>query len=125
MIGQLLDTQALLWELVDDDRLPEWIKTAIDADPSSFGVSDVSLWEIAIKASIGKLHAHDDLPHQIKELGLHTVPITGNQVWSVRNLPTHHMDPFDRLLVAQALDLGVPVVTGDSAFGAYNVGVLW
>lgn len=125
MIVGLLDTQALLWDLVDDDRLPAWIKTAIDANSSEFGVSDVSLWEIAIKSSIGKLQADDDLPHRIKELGFHAVPITTKQVWSVRDLPTHPRDPFDRLLVAQALDLGVPIVTADNAIAVYDVGVLW
>lgn len=125
MIRWLLDTQALLWEMAGDERLPVWVRAGIDDDSSAFGVSDVSLWEIAIKSSIGKLQADDDLPRRIKELGFHSVSITTKQVWSVRDLPPHHRDPFDRLLVAQALGLGVPIVTADGAIAVYDIRVLW
>lgn len=125
VIAQLLDTQPLLWALSGDDRLPAWLGERIDRDPPSFGVSDVSLWEIAIKHSTGKLRTPDDLPQVIASLGFQEVSITGAQVWAVRDLPFHHRDPFDRLLVAQARDLSVPLVTADPAIAGYDVAVMW
>jgi PIN domain nuclease of toxin-antitoxin system len=125
VITGLLDTQVLLWAFAADDRLPTWLGEDIDRDPASFGVSDVCLWEIAIKRSTGKLRTPDDLPQIVESFGFHQVSITRTQVWAVRELPFNHRDPFDRLLVAQATDLGVPVVTGDAALSAYDIAVLW
>jgi len=125
VISGLLDTQVLLWALSADERLPAWLGEAISRDAGAFGVSDVSLWEIAIKRSTGKLRAPDDLPDVVAEVGFHQVSITRGQVWAVRDMPFHHRDPFDRLLVAQARDLGTPLVTADQAMVAYDVPVLW
>jgi len=125
VIAGLLDTHPLLWALAADERLPTWLSDDIERDATTFGVSDVSLWEIAIKRSAGKLRSPDDLPQIVAELGFHQVPITRAQVWAVGDLPFHHRDPFDRLLVAQARDLGVPLVTADDALSAYDVAVLW
>lgn len=125
MIAGLLDTHPLLWTLAADDRLATWLSRDIEQDPTRFAVSDVSLWEIAIKRSTGKLCTPDDLPQIVAELGFHQVSITRTQVWAVRDLPFHHHDPFDRLLVAQARDLGLPIVTADDALSAYDVAVLW
>ncbi len=125
MIAGLLDTHPLLWALADDERLPRWLSEDLDRDPTTFGVSDVCLWEIAIKSSIGKLRTPDDLPDIVSELGFHPLSITRTQLWAVRELPFHHRDPFDRLLIAQAQDLGVPLITADPALSAYDVGVLW
>ena len=69
---------------------------------ASFGVSDVCLWEIAIKRSLGKLTAPDDLPDRIIDEGFSWLAITALHAWQVRDLPAHHRDPFDRLLIAQA-----------------------
>jgi PIN domain nuclease of toxin-antitoxin system len=125
VIAGLLDTHPLLWALADDERLPAWLRDDIEADPASFGVSDASMWEIAIKRSTGKLRAPDGLPQFVAELGFSQVSITRSQVWAVRDLPFHHRDPFDRLLVAQASDLGIPIVTGDAEMAGYDVPVLW
>lgn len=125
MIAGLLDTHPLLWALADDERLSAPLRNDIARDASRFGVSDVSLWEIAIKRSTGKLRSPGDLPRIVAELGFHQVPITRAQVWAVRDLPLHHRDPFDRLLVAQARDLGVALVTADVAVSAYDVAILW
>jgi PIN domain nuclease of toxin-antitoxin system len=125
VITGLLDTQVLLWTLAADGRLPAWLGEDIDRDPGSFAVSDVCVWEIAIKRSAGKLRTPDNLPQVVADLGFPEVSITRTQVWAVRDLPFHHRDPFDRLLIAQARDLNVPVVTGDPAMSAYDVAVLW
>jgi PIN domain nuclease of toxin-antitoxin system len=125
VISGLLDTRVLLWALSADERLPAWLGEEIGGNAASFGVSDVSLWEIAIKRSTGKLRAPDDLPDVVAEVGFHEVSITSGQVWAVRDMPLHHRDPFDRLLIAQARDLGTPLVTADRALAAYDVAVLW
>jgi len=125
VIAGLLDTQVLLWILAGDPRMPAWLGENIDRDPATFGVSDVCLWEIAIKRSTGKLRCPDDLPRVIAELGFDHVSISRDQVWAVRDLPLHHRDPFDRLLVAQARDLGVPLVTADQTMTAYDVAIVW
>lgn len=121
----LLDTHPLLWALGDDARLPGWLREELARDPSAFGVSDVCLWEIAIKHSTGKLRVPPDLPGLLESRGFQSVSITREQVWAVRDLPLHHRDPFDRLLVSQAFDLSVPLVTSDAALSAYDVAVMW
>ena len=125
MTTHLLDTHPLLWALAEHADLPDSLAVAIDADPSQFLVSDVTLWEIAIKQATGKLQVPDYLPEIVAELGFGGVRIARRQTWDVRKLPFHHRDPFDRLLIAQAQDLDVPVVTRDAAFDAYDVTVAW
>jgi PIN domain nuclease of toxin-antitoxin system len=125
VIAGLLDTQPLLWALAADERLPAWLGEEINRSPASFGVSDVSLWEIAIKCSTGKLRAPEHLPRLVLELGFHEVSITRRQIWAVREMPFHHRDPFDRLLVAQAQDLASPLISADRAMSAYDVAILW
>lgn len=125
MTTQLLDTHPLLWALSEHPELPGSLAVAIDADPSRFLVSDVTLWEIAIKQATGKLQVPDYLPEIVVDLGFGSARIDRRQTWSVRKLPWHHRDPFDRLLIAQARDLGFPVVTRDAAFGAYDVTATW
>jgi PIN domain nuclease of toxin-antitoxin system len=88
-------------------------------------VSVASLWEIAIKRSIGKLSVPDDLPDTTVQRGFAWLPVTPRHAWEVSALPLHHRDPFDRLLVAQARVEGIPIVTGDPRFAAYGVDVRW
>lgn len=125
MIQGLLDTHPLLWALAGDERLPGWLRDCLAGAPDRFGVSDASFWEIAIKRSNGKLRAPDDLPRIVGDLGFQPVPITRSQAWAVRALPFHHRDPFDRLLVAQAQDLDVPLISADAELSAYDVTVRW
>jgi len=85
----------------------------------------VSLWEIAIKAALGKLDAPEDLPERVEELGFELLAIAPKHAWRVRSLPHHHGDPFDRMLVAQAQLERLPIVTPDAAFDDYEVAVFW
>lgn len=103
----LLDTHPLLWALAGDGRLPAWLAEELDDDPSRFGVSDVTIWEIGIKRSTGKLEVPDDLPQIVEAFRFSRVPLERRQAWAVRSMPRHHDDPFDRLLLAQAQDLGI------------------
>lgn len=121
----LVDTHVLLWWLTDDRNLSEPAREQI-ADPANEPlVSVASLWEIAIKRSLGKLAAPDDLPGRIETEGFSWLALGADHAWEVRRLPMHHHDPFDRLLVAQAMLERVPVVTADERFQAYGVEVRW
>lgn len=125
----LLDTQALVLWYDDDAGLSPRARTAI-ADPgNAVHVSVASLWEWAIKESVGKLLMPAELAAapDVVLAGdrMLVMEITARHVVGVRTLPRHHRDPFDRLLVAQALADGLTVVTGDAVFARYGVPVLW
>jgi PIN domain nuclease of toxin-antitoxin system len=121
----LVDTYALLWWLTDDAALSPAARDAI-ADPANEPfVSSASMWEIAIKRSLGKLTAPDDLPDRIAAEGFTWLPISADHAWQVRELPLHHRDPFDRLLVAQAVTERLAIITSDPRFGQYGVQVHW
>jgi PIN domain nuclease of toxin-antitoxin system len=121
----LLDTHALLWWLADDPKLGRAAREAI-ADPAALvHVSAASLWEIAIKANLGKLDLGDaDLAAEIPANGFVELPIAARHALAAGALPRHHDDPFDRMLVAQAQLEDLVVVTRDSTFAAYGVSVL-
>lgn len=121
----LIDSQALLWHVLDDPRLGPVPTAAIEAPDAEVLVSTASLWEIAIKSGLGKLEAPKDLPERVRELGFEPLPIATEHAWRVRELPLHHRDPFDRLLIAQAQADGLPIVTADPAFADYDVKVIW
>lgn len=121
----LLDTHALLWWRADDPSLSEPARATI-ADPATEAlVSVASIWEIAIKRSIGKLRAPATLTDSIVEQGFGWLGIAPEHASAVADLPRHHSDPFDRLLVAQAIAEGIPVITGDPSIRRYEVEVIW
>ena len=121
----LVDTPALLWWLTDDPALSSAAREALANPGDEMLVSTASLWEIAIKRSLGKLTAPDDLPDEIANAGFAWLPVSADHAWRVHDLPPHHRDPFDRLLIAQALIERVPVITADARFGDYGVDVRW
>ena len=121
----LVDTPALLWWLTDDPALSSAAREALANPGDEMLVSTASLWEIAIKRSLGKLTAPDDLPDEIANAGFTWLPVSADHAWQVHDLPPHHRDPFDRLLIAQALIERVPVITADARFGDYGVDVRW
>lgn len=121
----LVDTPALLWWLSDDDALSPAARSVI-ADPVNEPlVSAASVWEIAIKRALGKLTAPEDLPELVIGEGFSWLPITPSHAWKVRELPAHHRDPFDRVLIAQAITEQLPIVTADTRFNNYGVEVRW
>ena len=87
-------------------------------------ISMASIWEIAIKISIGKLAPTDDLARAIDDLALVPLPITLAHIDRVQRLPVHHRDPFDRMLIAQAMEENLSIVTRDRRVKAYGVPVL-
>lgn len=119
----LLDTHSLYWLLKGDHRLGPRARSAIER-ATSLVVSDISLLEIAIKVSIGKLPAVPRLPDRLRQLGFDRTGITDRALELLQTLPVHHRDPFDRMLIAHALTEGLPVLTADPAFRAYGVRVI-
>jgi PIN domain nuclease of toxin-antitoxin system len=120
----LLDTHAFLWWLQDDSRLSATARRVISDPASTVFVSAASVWEAAIKASLGKLKIEADLPEEISANGFVELPIAAHHAWRARKLPRHHDDPFDRMLVAQAGMEELTVVTHDPAFRGYAIPLL-
>lgn len=88
-------------------------------------VSAVCVWEMAIKSALGKLRVPDDLPDRLDEFAFERLAVTDVHAWAVRALPPVHNDPFDRLLVAQALCERATIVSADTVFDAYGVTRIW
>ena len=120
----LLDTHILLWVMQDEPRLGRAARRVLN-EAEAVHVSSVSLWEIAIKRSLGKLRIDEEtLDTQLDKIGFAPLPITWAHTRAVRRLPLLHTDPFDRMLVAQAQVEDLTVVTGDPMFERYGVSVL-
>ena len=125
----LLDSHAFLWFLFDDPRLSRPADEVI-ADPETQKMISIgTLWEITIKCQIGKLELGYPLEtffeRFVAQIDLEVVAIEMAHLVAYYRLPLHHRDPFDRLLVAQAQSLNVPIVTADEQIGRYGVAVVW
>lgn len=119
----LADTHVILWWLQNDRRLGRDLMTLLDTGPDAF-VSAVSVWEVSVKQAIGKLEEYADLAAAISERGFQELPITFRHAVAMRELPPHHKDPFDRMLIAQARTENLTVVTHDRRFESYDVQLL-
>ena len=123
----LLDTHTLIWFLENDSRLPETTRTQIETTPDVF-VSIVSLWEIAIKANIGKLTLSDSfstIEPNLKKIGITQLPMTFADLEIYLSLPLYHLDPFDRLLISQAISHSLTFISRDRQVKPYAVKQLW
>ena len=120
----LLDTHALLWWLKDDGTLSAAARAAIRDGANSVHVSAATAWEIAVKRALGKLDTADNIEGALSANGFEALPITVAHALAAGALPTHHSDPFDRMLVAQAQLEGLTIVTRDKRIMAYRVAVL-
>jgi PIN domain nuclease of toxin-antitoxin system len=121
----LLDTHALLWALEDSPHLSRTARRVIEDGRNDVLVSAASALEVAIKKSLGKLRAPDDLLGALTTVGFLPVTIGFREAALLEGLPWHHTDPFDRLLVAQATAAGVPIVTRDAEIARYGVQTMW
>ncbi|MBA4062748.1 MAG: PIN domain nuclease [Isosphaera sp.] len=126
----LLDTHTFLWFCQDDPALSAAAKALLEDPANRKLLSLAACWEIAIKAGLGKLVGLTEpsgtyIPNALARTGFELFPIELAHVTAVEALPHHHRDPFDRLLVAQALVEGFPVVSADPAFDPYGVTRLW
>jgi len=120
----LVDTHILLWWLADDTRLPPAAHGAISDPRNTAVVSAASIWETSIKAAIGRLRIRDSLLDAVKADGFEFLSITARHAWTAGALPLFHTDPFDRMLVAQAGDEELTLVSIDPAFASYEVDLL-
>ena len=125
----LLDTHSFLWFINGDEQLSEKAKTAIQDPYATKYVSIVSFWEIAIKISLGKIKldmAYQDLQQHVSVNGFDILPITFEHTIELTTLDFHHRDPFDRIIIAQALIEKFVLISKDSNFDKYyNLKLLW
>ena len=121
----LLDTNALLYWLAGSPRINHSLKKQLTNPRNEVFVSAVSTFEIAVKARLGRLTLSQSpgllLPRFFAEAGLTALPITLEHGLAVYDLPKHHADPFDRMLIAQAIVEDLTIVSSDRAFGAYPI----
>ena len=121
----LLDTNALLWAMTNAPRITPVRDLLLDAGNDVF-VSTVSWWEIAIKARIGKISADvRELRDAAAQSGFQELPLLGVHAEMLASLPRHHNDPFDHMLVAQAMAEPMRLITGDSVLGKYTTLVMY
>ena len=126
-MSYLLDTHTLIWFLENDPRLPPPTRIQIETTPTVF-VSIVSLWEIAIKANIGKLtlsFPFNTIAPNLITAGITQLPITFKDLEIYLSLPLHHRDPFDRLLIAQTIEHSLIFISQDAQIDAYPVQRIW
>ena len=119
----LLDTQAVIWWDSNDPRLGGRARTLIQGANEVY-VSAASAWEVTIKTALGKLKATRAVSMVLAQNDFIELPITVEHTEAVGRLPTHHADPFDRLIIATAIVEGLAVMTTDSKFSAYDVKVV-
>lgn len=125
----IVDTHVVLWWLEDSPRLSPRARSVMSGSERALRWSIASSWEVAIKTSSGRLPMPASLAEFLGSvlpgLGLGDLAVTNAHLIALAALPFHHRDPFDRMLVAQALVEGLPIVTADPAFDAYGVEIVW
>ena len=123
----LLDTHALIWFVSNDPNLPVSTRDKIESADDVF-LSIASLWEMAIKLNIGKFPlqgSFEDIEPQLIAAGITILPVTFTDTVQFRYLPLHHRDPFDRILVVQAINHSLVLISCDVAFDAYDLQRVW
>ncbi|MBX2989715.1 MAG: type II toxin-antitoxin system VapC family toxin [Bacteroidetes bacterium] len=124
----LLDTHALIWFLQDDERLTAEAKKAIQTSGNVSFVSLASMWEMAIKSSLGKLKIEvpfGEIPNSVRKSGLEMLDIRFEHIETVSGMPFFHRDPFDRILIAQAIFSRLSLVSNESVFEQYGIERIW
>jgi PIN domain nuclease of toxin-antitoxin system len=125
----LLDTHTFIWCSIDRDKLSPKVSNIILEDAHGLFLSLASVWEMQIKIQLGKLRFElplaEILSAQQAVNGIQLLSIDLPHIWALERLPHHHRDPFDRLLIAQAQNEGLTLVSADRVFGLYYVNLLW
>jgi len=122
----LLDTNVAVWLLLGDrGSVSGAAQEELMDERNAISLSAVSVWEIAIKRSLGKLKVESGWAKALTRLDFDPLPVTSEHAEQVEHLPWHHRDPFDRLLVAQASHEGHVLVSADARLAAYDVEVVW
>ena len=125
----LLDTCAFLWLVTDDPQASELAKEIFLNNDNELFLSAVTGFEIAVKYSLGKLHLKEPpkefIANRIQANALTELPVSMIHALALQNMPLHHKDPFDRLLVAQAMVNQIPLLSADQQLSAYEIERLW
>ena len=120
----LVDTHIFIWWMKQDKRIKKEIKSILQDPQNYIYLSIATVWEIVIKKKIGKLKVPHDWKVTLKESNFLLLPISLEHVYKLENLPLHHRDPFDRMLVAQAQVENAALITGDEKLWNYDVALL-
>ncbi len=125
----LLDTHSFIWFIEDNPSLSAQARIIIEEPSNDLLLSIASVWEMAIKVSLGKLQIRQSfdrfIPDQLMLNNINLLDITISHTLHIATLPFHHRDPFDRLLIAQSLIEGIPLISIDTLFDTYGVSRLW
>ena len=124
----LLDTHALIWFINGDNTLPDNVINKIKDIRTNCFVSIASIWEIAIKLSLGKLELNgslEDISRIMERYQIELLPIAFDHIQKLLTLESHHRDPFDRIIISQGLVENLIIVTRDENFIKYNVEIIW
>ena len=127
MTDFLLDTHAFIWLSENDPNLPNNLRQMIDLADTVY-LSIVSLWEMAIKLNLGKLslkRSYETIEQELESSDISLLPITFIDTVQIYRLPLHHRDPFDRMLIAQAINKSLILISRDTQFDAYPVQRIW
>jgi len=128
-VNFLLDTHSFIWFIEDNPSLSAQARIIIEEPSNDLLLSIASVWEMAIKVSLGKLQIRQSfdrfIPDQLMLNNINLLDITISHTLHVATLPFHHRDPFDRLLIAQSLIEGIPLISIDTLFDTYGVSRLW
>jgi PIN domain nuclease of toxin-antitoxin system len=124
----LLDTHTFLWWIQGNSSLSDRAQEILSDDNNQLYLSVASLWEVTIKLNIGKLkipHTIDELYNLLDLFNVELINISQSDLEQYLTLPLHHRDPFDRILIAQAIERSLILVSADRSFGSYSVQQLW
>ena len=125
----LLDSHTLLWAIYSPDRLSNRVSLLLQDEANELVVSHATLWELLNKIGRGKLllagTSVNDVVERVMALGVTLFPIELNHMLLSSSLPHHHSDPFDRMIIAQAMEENLPVLTSDAQFSAYDIEIIW
>ena len=116
----ILDTHIFLWALAEPHRIPEKKREEIESPANIVYVSSISMAEIMVKASLGKLTVDFDPVEEAGKCGFELLDFSGRDALHLGKLPFHHRDPFDRMLISQSLATNTPIMTEDSKFRLYD-----
>lgn len=124
----LLDTHIIYWSVSEPEKLSDHVRTLMEDKLHTIYISEVSIMELAIKMSIGKLTYKgglQELLDDISKTGIQFVSLERNHYFEYVKLPLHHRDPFDRFIISQAISQGLTIVTNDASFKLYNTEIIW
>lgn len=125
----LLDTHVLIWSAANPERISGTVTSLLNDTSNSWVMSIASIWEIQIKLQTGKLTINAPLPElvesQQQDNDAQILPIDVSHVYALNSLPNHHRDPFDRILIAQAMVEKIPLLSIDAVFDAYPIQRMW